>query len=55
LAARLIDILRERDPLSEPVHLRKSAMLVTAGSGAARALLRRLVRAGAPTQGYQLP
>jgi squalene synthase HpnC len=55
LAARLIDILRKRDPLSEPVHLGKSAVLTTAASGAARQLLRLLVRNVTPTQRYQTP
>jgi squalene synthase HpnC len=42
LAERLIEILLTRDPLSQPVHLSKPAMLVAGMGGAARGLLRRL-------------
>lgn len=55
LAAHLIDILRERDPLSEPVRLGKSAVVTTAVSGAARELLRLLVRSLTPIRRYQTP
>ena len=42
LAERLIEVLLTHDPLSEPVHLSKSAMLLTGVRGAARGLLHRL-------------
>ncbi len=42
LAERLVEVLRTHDPLSEPVHLNKSAMLLTSLGGATRGLLRRL-------------
>jgi squalene synthase HpnC len=42
LAERLIEILLTRDPLSQPVHLSKPAMLAAGASGAARGLLRHL-------------
>jgi squalene synthase HpnC len=55
LAGRLVDILRERDPLSEPVHLGKRAVATTAVSGAARELLRLFVRNVTPIRRYQTP
>lgn len=55
LARRLLEILRIRDPLSEPVHLTKAAALAMVASGGMRALLRRLLRATAPTRRYQTP
>jgi squalene synthase HpnC len=48
LAERLIEVLRTHDPLSQPVHLSKSEMLMTGAGGAARALLRRLLRHEVP-------
>ena len=42
LAERLIEVLSTRDPLSEPVHLSKPAMLMTGVRGAIRGLLLRL-------------
>jgi len=42
LAERLVEILLMRDPLSQPVHLSKPAMLLAGMGGAARGLLRRL-------------
>jgi hydroxysqualene synthase len=55
LAGRLLEILQVRDPLSEPVHLSKAAGLVTATNGAARGLLRRLLRTASSAQRYQTP
>jgi squalene synthase HpnC len=55
LASRLLEILRRRDPLSEPMHLTKTEALATAASGGARALLRRLLRIEPPTGRYQTP
>jgi hydroxysqualene synthase len=55
LAARLLDVLRERDPLSERVHLSKGEAAMEAASGGTRALLRRLLRTVAPTRRYQTP
>jgi squalene synthase HpnC len=55
LAGRLLALLRVRDPLSEPVHLGKVARLATAANGAARGLLRRMLRTSTPTQRYQTP
>jgi squalene synthase HpnC len=55
LAVRLVDMLRERDPLSEPVHLGKRAVVTTAVSGAARELLRLFVRNVTPVRRYQTP
>jgi hydroxysqualene synthase len=55
LAARLLGVLRERDPLSERVHLTKGEAAIEAASGGARALLRRLLRTVAPTRRYQTP
>ena len=55
LAARLLDVLRERDPLSERVHLTKGEAAIEAASGGTRALLRRLLRTVAPTRRYQTP
>jgi squalene synthase HpnC len=55
LAVRLVAILRERDPLSEPVHLGKRAVVTTAASGAARELLRLFVRNVTPVRRYQTP
>ena len=42
LAERLIGVLSTHDPLSEPVHLSKPAMLMTGARGVARGLLHRL-------------
>jgi len=42
LAERLIEVLLTHDPLSEPVHLSKPAMLMTGARGVARGLLHRL-------------
>lgn len=42
LAEQLISVLLARDPLSERVHLRKAAMVMTGAGAATRALLRRL-------------
>lgn len=55
LASRLLEILRRRDPLSEPVHLTKTEALATAIGSGARALLRRLLRTAPPTRRYQTP
>jgi squalene synthase HpnC len=55
LAARLLNILRERDPLSERVHLTKGEAAIEAASGGARTLLRRFLRTVAPTRRYQVP
>ena len=55
LAVRLVAVLRERDPLSEPVHLGKRAVVTTAASGAARELLRLFVRNVTPVRRYQTP
>ena len=55
LATRLLVLLQIRDPLSEPVHLGKAAVVATAASGAARGLLRRMLRASPAAQGYQTP
>jgi squalene synthase HpnC len=55
LAERLVGMLRERDPLSEPVHLGKRAVVTTAVSGAARELLRLFVRNVTPIRRYQTP
>src|SRR5205823_2570693 len=43
LAERLLAILQARDPLSEPVHLSRSAALATAASGALRGWVCRLL------------
>ena len=48
LAERLIEILLARDPLSERVHLEKTQMLLTGGSGAVRGLMHRLFRRALP-------
>ncbi|HEX5508347.1 MAG TPA: squalene synthase HpnC [Pseudolabrys sp.] len=48
LAARLIAILQRRDPLSEPVHLSKRAMVTTGMGAAALCLLRRPFRTSLP-------
>ena len=55
LAGRLLEILQVSDPLSEPVHLSRAAGLATAANGAARGLLRRLLRTSTPAQRYQTP
>ncbi|HMJ44218.1 MAG TPA: squalene synthase HpnC [Pseudolabrys sp.] len=55
LAVRLVAVLRERDPLSEPVHLGKRAVVTTAASGAARELSRLFVRNVTPVRRYQTP
>jgi hydroxysqualene synthase len=55
LARRLLVLLQSRDPLSESVHLGKVSGLAIAATGAVRGLLRRLLRASAPAQGYQTP
>ncbi|MBI3703286.1 MAG: squalene synthase HpnC [Rhizobiales bacterium] len=55
LAGRLLEILQVRDPLSEPVHLSRTAAFATAANGAARGLLRRLLRTSPPAQRYQTP
>jgi hydroxysqualene synthase len=55
LATRLLGVLRERDPLSERVHLTKGEAAIEAVGGGARALLRRLLRTVAPTRRYQTP
>lgn len=55
LAVRLLYILRERDPLSEPVHLGKSAVVATAIGGAAREMVRLLIRNLTPIRKYQTP
>jgi hydroxysqualene synthase len=55
LAARLLDVLRARDPLSERVHLTKGEAAIEAASGGTRALLRRVLRTVAPTRRYQTP
>ena len=55
LAVRIVAVLRERDPLSEPVHLGKRAVVTTAASGAARELLRLFVRNVTPVRRYQTP
>ncbi|MCG8692347.1 MAG: squalene synthase HpnC [Minwuiales bacterium] len=44
LAKRLTAELRRRDPLAEPVKLGKPSFLMTAGTGAAGLLFRRLMR-----------
>jgi squalene synthase HpnC len=49
LAIRLVAILRTRDPLSEPVHLSKPAMLCTGASAAVGVVLRRLFTRRAPS------
>jgi hypothetical protein len=41
--------------LSETVHLSKAAGLATAANGAARGLLRRLLRTAPTAQRYQMP
>lgn len=53
LASRLLAILRQRDPLSEQVHLTKPEVFVTAVRGGARGLLRRPFRATIPAEWYQ--
>lgn len=55
LATRLLGVLRERDPLSERVHLTKGEAVMEAASGGTRTLLRRLLRTVAPTRHYQTP
>jgi squalene synthase HpnC len=55
LATRLLHVLRERDPLSERVHLTKGEAAIEAASGGTRALLRRLLRTVAPSRRYQTP
>ena len=55
LASRLLEILRRRDPLSEPMHLTKTEALATAIGSGARAMLRRLLRIEPPTGRYQSP
>lgn len=55
LAGRLLELLQVRDPLSEPVHLSRPASLATAANGAARGLMRRLLRTSTPAQRYQTP
>ena len=55
LATRLLTILQQRDPLSEPVHLSKPAAMTTAAGGAVRGLLRRLSRTSPPSRRYQTP
>ena len=55
LAARLLEILRVRDPLSERVHLTKGEAIAEVASGGTRVLLRRLMRTVAPTRRYQTP
>jgi len=55
LAARLLEILRVRDPLSERVHLTKGEAIAEAANGGTRVLLRRLMRTVAPTRRYQTP
>lgn len=49
LAERLVTTLQVRDPLSERVHLAKSAMLMTATRAATGTLARRLFVRGAPS------
>ena len=49
LAERLIGLLLTRDPLSERVHLSKTAMLTTALRASASTLTRRLFSRGAPS------
>jgi squalene synthase HpnC len=44
LAAALLDRLRRRDPLSEPVHLGKAGFAIIAALGAARGLAQRVAR-----------
>jgi hypothetical protein len=44
LAVRLTLILQSHDPLSEPVHLSKAAMLMTGVRAALRELVRRPFR-----------
>jgi hydroxysqualene synthase len=46
LATTLAERLKHRDPLSEPVHLRKRAFAPTALAGAASCLVRRTFRRG---------
>jgi hydroxysqualene synthase len=55
LAARLLGVLRARDPLSERVHLTKGEAAIEAASSGTRTLLRRLLRTVAPTRRYQTP
>jgi squalene synthase HpnC len=55
LATRLLTMLQQRDPLSEPVHLSKAAGMTIAASGAVRGLLRRLSRTSPPSRRYQTP
>ncbi len=55
LADRLLQVLGERDPLSERVHLTKAEAVVEAASGGTRTLLRRFLRTVAPTHRYQTP
>ena len=47
LARRLLRTLQARDPLNEPVHLGKVAMLATGAAGAMRGLSRRVMRTAA--------
>jgi len=55
LAARLIGLLRARDPLSERVHLAKGETALAAAGGCARALLHRLTRLAPASRRYQTP
>ena len=55
LARRLLELLHQRDPLSERVHLGKVEALVMAASGAARALTQRWLGAAASARRYQTP
>jgi squalene synthase HpnC len=55
MAARLVQFLKVRDPLCEPVHLGKVASLATTLSAASCGLLRRALRGSAPAHRYQTP
>jgi squalene synthase HpnC len=55
LAARLLTRLKERDPLSEQVHLSKAEMAAIACGTVGHALCRRLFRATASSHRYQTP
>jgi len=55
LAERLVGLLLIRDPLSQPVHLSKGTMMMTATSASGRALWRRLFRRSVPARRYQTP
>lgn len=55
LAARLLDLLHSRDPLSERVHLTKAQAVIEAVNGGTRVLLRRLLRTVAAPRRYQTP